>query len=114
VTLGKEKMEKFDYQHLDGFTLEAENAAIRIDYSEPDQGGTRLLHRFRFFANGRINRENGYAGDSELQTKDIGRDAVPPRVLSDGTSWIEQQTQIAAAHPKLIETLNRIQAALKG
>ncbi|MEI8353648.1 MAG: hypothetical protein WCG22_03980 [Lentisphaerota bacterium] len=106
-------MARFDYQHLDGLTLEAEKAAIRIDYSEPDQGGTRLLHHFRIFMDGHVERENGYAGDTKLQTKEIERNAVPARVIADALSWIREQTMIAAGRPQVISTLNRIETVLK-
>jgi hypothetical protein len=106
-------MERFNYQHLDGLTLEADKAAIRIDYSEPDQGGTRLLHRFRIFVDGHVERENGYAGDRKLQTKEIKRDAVPARVIADAMSWIREQTTVGAGRPQVIMTLNRIETVLK-
>ena len=106
-------MDRFDYQHLDGLTLEPRYGAIRIDYSEPDQGGTRLLIRFRIYVDGRIERDSGYAHDSELRTEAIDRSKLPSRVIDDGLTWVQEQIKTGANNTKLIEALHRIEEAIR-
>lgn len=110
--LKKEKMERFDYQHLDGLALESELCALRIDYSEPDQGGTRLMIAFRFYLDGRIEEISGYVQDRVHRTKAIGREKIPPRVLSDCSAWLQEQERLAGARLNLKDILGRFERLL--
>lgn len=84
-------MRSFNYQDLTSIRLESSNALI-LEYTEPDQGGTRLLHRFRIGANKEIEMGSGYSSDDiESTTKRVMPEEVPPRVWNDALNWIDQQ-----------------------
>lgn len=75
-------MERFDYQHLDGVTIEPRGPALRLDYSEPDQGGTRLMIQFRIPTSGQPVQLSGYAFDPKLRERIISFAEIPPRVVT--------------------------------
>jgi hypothetical protein len=93
-------MERFDYQHLDGFTIESAENALRIDYSEPDQGGTHLLIRFRIPMYGNPETETGYSHEQELRRKEITLEEIPSRVIADAETWLLEQREIAESQGK--------------
>lgn len=107
-------MESLDYQHLDGLSLESERASMRVDYSEPDQGGTRLMIQFRIPLSGQPSQISGYAHDSELTEREILFTEIPHRVLADARHWIQDQlekadsrTQTTAILRKFLEVVER-------
>ena len=101
-------MELFDYQHLDGVTIEAEGPALRLDYSEPDQGGTRLMIRFRIPCSGQPAQLSGYAHDPQLREREISFADIPPRVLTDATVWIQEQIGKSGSQTKTTQALQAI------
>ena len=115
LTLGIRFMEQFDYQHLDGLTLEAIGCALRLDYSEPDQGGTRLLHRFRIPIKGAIEIESGYAYDPSLSKREIAFAEIPPRVIQDAIVWLKQQHgyALSTGNSAIAETIEKFQERIQ-
>jgi hypothetical protein len=108
-------MEQFDYQHLDGLTLEAIGCALRLDYSEPDQGGTRLLHRFRIPIKGAIEIESGYTYDPSLSKREIAFAEIPPRVIQDAIVWLKQQHgyALSTGNSAIAETIAKFQERIQ-
>ena len=88
-------MKIFTYQHLNSIQIEPD--AVILEYSEPDQGGTVLLHRFRIFKNRGAERETGYRHDAELQKQGLSIAEVPQRVFKDALDWINQQMQCTSS-----------------
>jgi hypothetical protein len=106
-------MDQFNYQHFDGIIIEGSNGAIRVEYTEPDQGGTRLLIHFRFFLSGEVEQDSGYSFDEKLKTDSIRWNEVPRRVVCDTIGWIEEQQKSALDNKNLIDALNRFEAVIK-
>ncbi len=104
-------MDSFDNSHLDGISLEQSGEALRIDYSEPDQGGTRLVHRFRIFRNRNAEIEYGYAHDTNLQKNTVSLQDVPTRIFNDALNWIAQQS--ASKNQVLNELLSQFHKLIK-
>jgi hypothetical protein len=89
-------MNSFKYQHLDSIGIEP-SKILTLVYSEPDQGGTRLLYRFRFFADKKIEVRSGYNMDADCTTKRLLFKEVPQRIWDDALNWINQQLECAPA-----------------
>lgn len=89
-------MNSFTYQHLDSIRIEP-SKTLTLEYSEPDQGGTRLLHRFRINSSKEVEIESGYVADTDFITKRVPAREVPSRIWDDALSWIDQQVQRAPA-----------------
>ena len=106
-------MEQFDYQHFDGIIIEGSNGSIRVEYTEPDQGGTRLLIHFRFYLNGNVERDSGYSFDDKLKTDSITWEKIPTRVIADTLGWIDEQLKSGLKNQNLIDALNRFKAVIK-
>lgn len=85
-------MDLFIYQHLDSVKIDPSKALI-LEYSEPDQGGTRLMHRFRICANMGIEVHSGYVGDVDLKKENVLVTEIPRRIWGDALNWIDQQLQ---------------------
>jgi len=109
-------MESFHHKHLEGLTIEPVGSALRIDYSEPDQGGTVLLTRFRVPLKGNPEIEYGYRHDAELTKREIAFEEIPPRVIGDAEAWLTQQLELAQRSGKkaLIDALSGFQDRLRG
>ncbi len=101
-------MKRFDYQHLDGVTIEAEGPALRLDYSEPDQGGTRLMIQFRIPCSGQPAQLSGYAHDPQLREREISFADIPPRVLTDATTWIQEQIGKSGSQTKALQAILKV------
>lgn len=97
-------MNNFANQHLDSIRIQP-NVTLLVEYSEPDQGGTRLLHRFYISQNREIDIESGYINDAKFQKKRIPLKDVPQQVCDDVLGWIDQQLQCRPADG-LIKALN--------
>lgn len=52
-------MQNLEHQHLDSIGIHPD-VTLLLEYSEPDQGGTRLSHRFRIFQNKEVEVDIGY------------------------------------------------------
>lgn len=87
-------MQTFVGQHLDSIRIEPD-ITLFLEYSEPDQGGTRLLHRFYISQDKEIVVEDGYAHDERFQKEKIPAEEVPQQVLKDALDWITQQLESA-------------------
>ncbi len=85
-------MKQFTYQHLDVIRIEPDRA-IALHYSEPDQGGTRLQHRFRILQNNEVEVESGYAHDGDFKKRRLLPGEIPRRVIEDALNWIDVQMQ---------------------
>ncbi len=94
-------MKDLDYQHLDRISIDASTAELCLDYSEPEQGGTRLLYSFRIpSAAGRQRVEEptvttGYAHDDHLTCQALAWRSLPLRVRRDATNWLVGQCDLA-------------------
>lgn len=88
-------MQKFTDQHLDSIKIEPD--ILILEYSEPDQGGTVLLHRFRIFKNKHVELETGYRHDINLQKNRVFITDIPQRVFKDALDWIVQQLQCGSS-----------------
>ena len=97
-------MKNFTHQHFDSIRIESDSTLL-LEYSEPDQGGTRLLHRFRIFHNKVIEVEIGYLHDADFEKKRIPIQEVPQRIFQDALDWITQQIQCATSD-RLVQILN--------
>ncbi len=85
-------MHAFTGQHLDTIRIEP-NITLLLEYSEPDQGGTRLLQRFYISINKEVEIETGYSHDINFQRKRIAVQEVPRKVFDDALDWITQQLE---------------------
>ena len=86
-------MQEFIYQNLNSIKILP--GMLVLEYSEPDQGGTVLLHRFYIYENKKVEVKTGYLHDASLQKKRVSIRDVPQRVLKDALNWINQQLQCA-------------------
>ena len=87
-------MNSFTQQHLDSIRIEP-SKTLTLEYSEPDQGGTRLLNRFRILDSKEVEVESGYNADTDFTTKRVPSREVPRRIWDDALNWIDQQFQCA-------------------
>src|SRR5262245_29829030 len=99
-------MDDLGYFHLDRIGIDGSSAMLCVDYSQQDQGGTRLLLQFRVprragSAPGQLPiLQEGYAHDAKLRERPLLWQDLPDRVRSEATAWLTQQRHIA-------ETSNR-------
>ncbi len=100
-------MQNLEHQHLDSIGIHPD-VTLLLEYSEPDQGGTRLSHRFRIFQNKEVEVDIGYLHAADFQKKRISIQDVPQRVFDDALDWIAQQLQCAPAGG-LLKALNSFQ-----
>ena len=103
-------MQDFSYQHLNSIRIEPD-ITLLLEYSEPDQGGTRLLHRFYIYQNRNVQTEVGYSHDERFQRKAISIEEVPRRVFSDALVWIAQQLECVPSG-RILAVLNGFQETL--
>jgi hypothetical protein len=94
------------YQHLDEIPVDPPGAAIRVQYSEPDQGGTQLLLRVTIPANRNSPPilSSGYAHDEGLKSKEVSWGDLPERIASDLLPWLADQRRTARSVGKLQST----------
>jgi hypothetical protein len=85
-------MQAFIGQHLNAIRIEPD-ITLLLEYSEPDQGGTRLLHRFYISRNKEIEIETGYSHDRKFQRRRIEEKDVPQKVFNDALDWVTQQME---------------------
>jgi len=85
-------MQDFSHQHLNSISIKPD-ITLLLEYSEPDQGGTRLLHRFCISQNGEIAVETGYSHEDDFQKSRASVGEVPQQVFNDALDWITQQLE---------------------
>lgn len=97
-------MQAFAGQHLDLIRIEP-NIILLLEYSEPDQGGTRLLQRFYISKNKEVEIKTGYSCDKSFQSKKITLQEVPRKVLDDALGWVNQQLNCLPSG-RILDVLN--------
>ena len=85
---------------FDGIALTAGGQDLVLDYSDPDQGGTRL--RFRYVISRKVLPRliTGYGPDIGYTGEEIGYYQIPPDVLGDAREWLKSKAEIAHASNK--------------
>lgn len=85
-------MDAFSNKHLDSIGIQPD-AMLILEYSEPDQGGTLLLHRYYISQKKEVSVEIGYSHDEHLRRKVISVEDVPKQIFYDALDWISQQLE---------------------
>lgn len=96
-------MDDLSYQALDEIRITGDEDALDVQYSEPDQGGTRLLLRYRIPR--RASRLpimlSGYAHEGALgHGREVPWSELPSRVARDLLPWLASQRRAAQAARK--------------
>jgi hypothetical protein len=99
----------FSGQHLDSIRIEPD-ITLMLEYSEPDQGGTRLLQRFYISHDKEVEVEVGYSHDESFQRKQLPVKDVPQQVFEDASDWVTQQLECLPSG-RILDVLKRFQEA---
>jgi hypothetical protein len=91
---------------FEGVTLGPGGRELVLDYSDPDQGGTRLCFRYIISLDEHPRIVTGYGPEISYAGKKISFREIPPDVLQDASNWIEDNLEIARANCK--DTLSRV------
>lgn len=94
------------YFSFEGITLAPDGRELTLDYSDPDQGGTKLCFRYAISLQSPPKLVTGYAHETDRSEREIGYNQIPQDVLRDAHDWLIFNLEIARASKK--ETLCRI------
>lgn len=100
----------FSGQHLDSIQIEPD-ITLMLEYSEPDQGGTRLLQRFYISQNKEVEVASGYSHDENFQRKRVSGKDVPEQVFDDALDWITRQLECSPSG-RILDVLKNFQVVL--
>ena len=88
-----------EHVHLDGLAIDETDGVLLVGYSEPDQGGTRLLLCYRVPVKGPREAqpwlESGYTFDMELSRHTMPWEDMPSRLKTDAERWLVEQIEKA-------------------
>jgi len=88
-------MNKDKHYWFNGISIESSPPAIVLDYSDPDQGGTILLFKykipFNLQENTLIELEYHYRHENTKSHKKMEIFETPKQIYSDTIEWIEKQ-----------------------
>jgi len=104
-------VEDLTYQSLEQIEIDAIEATVDIEYSEADQGGTKLRLRFKIPRDRHqmIVVRSGYVHEGALKPqKSLAWSELPPRIGKDLLPWLAAQRLIARASEK--QSLDRFLA----
>ena len=104
-------MQGFTYQELKSITVEPDT--LILEYSEPDQGGTILLHRFCISQDNNVTIQTGYIHETTRQENHVLISDVPQRVLKDAIQWINHQISCVGSQ-HLCQLLRSFQETILG
>jgi hypothetical protein len=94
------------YFWSNGISLAPDGRELTLDYSDPDQGGTRLCFRYVITPQSSPRLITGYAHESHRSPREISYDQIPQDVFSDAQHWLKSNLDLARASGK--EMLSRI------
>lgn len=103
-------MQDFTGQRLDAIRIEPD-VVLFLEYSEPDQGGTRLLQRFYISLNKLVEVETGYSHEEKYISRYEPITELPSQVSKDSLEWIARQLETSPTG-KLQNVLKRFQKAI--
>jgi hypothetical protein len=88
---------KRTHAHFDGITLAPGGQELILEYSDPDQGGTRLRYRYLISLTAPPRLVTGYGPEIGTSGDEIGYQEIPEDVLCDGRDWLRSNVEIARA-----------------
>jgi len=110
-----DKNHKF-YWH-DGISISQSPISLVLDYSEPDQGGTRLCFRFRIPLSDELpsSLETGYSCEGYKNKEIIEIDDIPDQVLNDAKDLLIKQIKMTKNTGKkdLYDILNKFRERIE-
>ena len=88
------------HQSFDGIILSADGNRLALDYSDPDQGGTRLYFRYILSLHSPPRLIAGYAPHGAGSEREISFDEIPAEVVGDARTWLKSNAETAREQEK--------------
>ena len=88
------------YFSFEGITLASNGSELTLDYSDPDQGGTKICYRYVVALRFPPRLITWYAHEGSNSEREIGYDQIPADVFRDALDWLRSNAEIARASGK--------------
>jgi hypothetical protein len=86
--------------YFDGIALAMDGRELVLDYSDPDQGGTRLFFRYFVSRSTLPRRVTGYGPEIQGAGKEIKYEELPQDVVCDACDWLRSNIEAARSGNK--------------
>jgi len=88
------------YFSFEGIALASNGSELTLDYSDPDQGGTKICYRYVVALRFPPTLITWYAHEDRNSGREIGYDQIPADVVRDALDWLRSNAEIARASGK--------------